>query len=75
MVLEKVKVLLADQLNVEEDDVTMASNITDDLGANSLDVAELVMTLEEDFDIKIPDEEVENMKTVGDIVKFIEETI
>ena len=50
----------------------MEANITDDLGADSLDIVDLVMSLEEEFDVEVPDEEVENIKTVGDIVKFIE---
>ncbi len=72
MVFEKVREILCDQLDVEEDSVTMNSAIVDDLGADSLDIVDLVMTLEEEFDIEIPDEEAENVKTVGDIVKYIE---
>ncbi len=73
MVFEKVKGILVDQLDVEEDKVTMESSITEDLGADSLDVVDLVMSLEEEFDVEIPDDQVENIKTVGDIVKYIEE--
>lgn len=72
VVLDKVKEILVDQLDVDGDSVTMESVITDDLGADSLDVVDLVMSLEEEFDIEIPDEEIESMKTVGDIVHFIE---
>lgn len=72
MVFEKVKEILCEQLDVEEDKVTLESSIIDDLGADSLDVVDLVMSLEEEFDIEIPDEDVENMKTVGDMVKYIE---
>ena len=72
MVFEKVREILMDQLDVEEDAVTMEASITDDLGADSLDVADLVMSLEEEFDCEIPDEEIENIKTVGDIVHYIE---
>ena len=72
MIFEKVKAILVDQLDVDEDAVTMESAITDDLGADSLDVVDMVMSLEEEFDMEIPDEEIENMKTVGDIVHFIE---
>ena len=75
MVFEKVKTILCEQLDIEEDTVTMESNIIDDLGADSLDVVDLVMSLEEEFDIEIPDEEVENIKAVGDIVKYIEANI
>ena len=72
MVFEKVKSIVADQLDVEEEKVTAEASITEDLGADSLDVVDLVMSLEEDFDIEIPDEAVENIKTVGDIVSYIE---
>lgn len=72
MVFDKVKAILVDQLDVEDESVIMESLISDDLGADSLDVVDMVMSLEEEFDIEIPDEEIENMKTVGDIVKFIE---
>ncbi|WP_077533230.1 acyl carrier protein [Massiliimalia massiliensis] len=73
MVLEKVTEILCDQLDVDAEKVTMEASITDDLGADSLDVVDLVMSLEEEFDVEIPDEEVENIKTVGDIVKYIED--
>ncbi len=73
MVFDKVKDIIVDQLDVDEDKITLEASITEDLGADSLDVVDLIMSLEEEFDIKIPDEEVENVKTVGDIVKFIEE--
>lgn len=72
MVFEKVKEMLCEQLDVEEDKVALESSIVDDLGADSLDVVDLVMSLEEEFDLEIPDEDVENMKTVGDMVKYIE---
>ena len=75
MVFDKVKDIIVDQLDVDEDSVKMEASITDDLGADSLDVVDLVMSLEEEFDVEIPDEQVENVKTVGDIVKFIEENI
>lgn len=75
MVLEKVREILCDQLDVEEAQVTMEASITDDLGADSLDVVDLVMSIEEEFDLEFPDEEVENIKTVGDIVKYIESKI
>ena len=75
MVFDKVKKIIVDQLDVEEDKVTEAASITDDLGADSLDVVDLVMSFEEEFDIEIPDHQVEKIKTVGDIVKFIEEKV
>ena len=73
MVFDKVKEIIVDQLDVDADKVTNGANIQDDLGADSLDVVDLVMSLEEEFDIEIPDEAVENIKTVGDIVKYIED--
>ena len=75
MVFDKVKKIIVDQLDVEEDKVTEAASITDDLGADSLDVVDLVMSFEEEFDIEIPDDQVEKIKTVGDIVKFIEQKV
>lgn len=72
VVFEKVRDIVVDQLDADENDVTMESSIVDDLGADSLDVVDLVMSIEEEFDVEIPDEEVENIKTVGDIVKYIE---
>lgn len=75
MVFDKIKDIIVEQLEVEEDAVTMEASITDDLGADSLDVVDLVMSIEESFDVEIPDEEVENIKTVGDIVKYIENKV
>ena len=75
MVFEKVKSILIDQLDVEEEKVTPQASIADDLGADSLDIVDLVMSLEEEFDLEIPDDQVENIKTVGDIVKYIEDNI
>ena len=75
MVFDKIKDIIVEQLDVEEDKVTEAASITDDLGADSLDVVDLVMSFEEEFDIEIPDDQVEKIKTVGDIVKFIEEKV
>lgn len=72
MVFEKVKSIIVDQLDVEEEKVVSEAVITDDLGADSLDVVDLVMAIEEEFDVEIPDEAVENIKTVGDIVSYIE---
>ncbi len=72
-VFDKVKELISEQLDVKADDITEASSIQDDLGADSLDVVDLVMALEDEFDVEIPEDQVENIKTVGDIVKFIED--
>ena len=72
MIFEKLKDIIAEQLSVEADEVNMDSNIQDDLGADSLDVVDLIQTIEDEFDISIPDEAVEEIKTVGDIVNYIE---
>lgn len=71
-ILDKVRDVIVDQLNVEADDVTEDASFIDDLGADSLDIVELVMALEEEFGISIPDEEAENIKSVGDAVGYIE---
>ena len=73
MVLEKIKTILSEQFDVEEDNITTETTLQDDLGADSLDVVDLVMSLEEEFECEIPDDEIENIKTVGDVVKYIEE--
>ena len=72
MVFEKVKEILVDQLDVDEGSITANSFIIEDLGADSLDVVDIVMRLEEEFDVEVPDEVIETMKTVGDIVHFLE---
>ena len=74
-IYEKVKEVIIDQLNVEEDDVTEDAAFVDDLGADSLDIVELVMALEEQFSVSIPDEQAEKIKTVNDAVSFISENI
>ena len=74
-IFEQVKKILCDQLDLEEQQVNEDSEVIDDLGADSLDIVDLVMTLEEEFDTEIPDEDIENLKTVGDIVKYIEERV
>lgn len=75
MVFEKVREIICDQLDLEENKVTMDSSILDDLDADSLDVVDLVMSLEDEYGIEMPDEDVENIKTVGDIVRYIEERV
>lgn len=75
MVFEKVRSILMEQLDLEEDQIHMDSVISDDLGADSLDVVDLVMSLEDEFDTEIPDEAIEGIRTVGDVVHFIEENL
>lgn len=69
---EKIKKIIVDQLGVDESDVTAEASFVDDLGADSLDTVELVMALEEEFGIEIPDEEAEKLITVGDAIKYID---
>jgi acyl carrier protein len=71
MIFEKVRKIIVEQLGVEEDDVAMESSFIDDLGADSLDIVELIMALEEEFDIEIPDSEAEKITSVGDAVDYI----
>ena len=70
---ERVKKLICEQLGVKEEEVTAEASLVEDLGADSLDTVELVMALEEAFDIEIPDEAAEGIATVGDAVKYIED--
>ena len=72
MTFEKVKKLLADQLNISADKIKETSKVIDDLGADSLDVVEMLMTLEDEFNVTVTDEESVNLKTVRDIVKLID---
>jgi acyl carrier protein len=68
---QKVKNIIADQLGVGEDEIKITSSFIEDLGADSLDIVELVMAMEEEFEVEIPDEEAENIKTVQDAVNYI----
>ena len=72
MVLEKVKAILAEQFDVEEDKITAETDLQEDLGADSLDVVDLLMSIEDEFDVEVPDEEIENIKTVGSLVSYIQ---
>jgi len=72
-VFDRVKEIIVEQLDADEDQVTMEASFRDDLDADSLDVVELVMELEDEFDLEIADEEAEKIATVGDAVNFIEE--
>ena len=72
MVLEKVKKILSEQFDVEEEKITAGTSIINDLGADSLDVVDLLMSIEDEFEVEVPDDEIENIKTVEDLVKYIE---
>ena len=69
--LEKLKEIIADQLSVDESEIELSSNFKDDLGADSLDLFELVMALEEEYDVEIPSEELENIATVEDVIEYL----
>lgn len=72
-VFEKVKKIIVEQLSAEEAEVTSEASFIEDLGADSLDIVELIMALEEEFGVEIPDEDAEKISTVGDAVKYIQE--
>ncbi len=72
MVAEKIKEILSEQLDIEVDEIALDSDIAEDLGADSLDVVDLIMTLEDEFEVEISDDVIESVKTVGDLVNFIE---
>lgn len=71
-IAEKVKKIIVDKLGVDESEVSHESSFTDDLGADSLDTVELIMEFEKEFDISIPDEQAENIQTVGQAIEFLE---
>ena len=70
---ERIRELLAEQLDIDEEKITMDSNILEDFEADSLDVVDMVMSLEDEFGVEIPDEELENLHTVGDVVRYVED--
>ena len=72
-IVDRIRQLISDHLGVDRGDVISDANILDDLGADSLDVVELVMAIEETFDLEIPDEEVEALRTIGDVEKYVTE--
>ncbi len=73
MVFDRIRQILSDQLDIEEDKITMESDIVENLEADSLDVVDLVMTIEDEYNIEVPDDQIENFRTVGDVVRYIEE--
>ena len=74
-VFEKVKNVIIEQLGVAENNITMEASFIDDLGADSLDIVELIMALEEEFDIEIPDSDAEKVVTVGEVVEYIKDHV
>ena len=74
-VFEKVKNVIIEQLGVAENNITMEASFIDDLGADSLDIVELIMALEEEFDLEIPDSDAEKVVTVGDVVEYIKDNV
>lgn len=72
MVFERIKAMIKDELNVPEEKITMEAKLAEDLGADSIDAVELIMNIEDEFEVQVSDEEAQNIKTVGDIVKFVE---
>ena len=75
MIFDKVKAIIVDQLGVEENEVKLESSFVDDLGADSLDIVELIMALEEEFDLEIPDADAEKVVTVSDVVEYIKDNV
>ena len=74
-IFEKVKGVIVEQLGVAEGNITMKASFIDDLGADSLDIVELIMALEEEFDLEIPDSDAEKVVTVGDVVDYIKDNV
>ncbi|MBQ3109508.1 MAG: acyl carrier protein [Clostridia bacterium] len=72
MIFDKVREIIANELSIDADEITMESRLVDDLHADSLDVVELIMDFEDEFNMEIPDEELPKVRTVGDIVNYIE---
>lgn len=72
MVFEKIREIIATQFDLDEDQITMETTVADDLGADSLDVVEVLMSVEDEFEVEIPDEAIEDIKSVGDLVNYIE---
>lgn len=73
MVFETIKKILGEQLEINPDIITMETDIADELGADSLDVVDLLMSIEDEFDVEIPDEKIEGLRTVGSVVEYIQE--
>jgi len=72
MVFDKIREILSSQLDIEANEMAMDTKIIEDLGADSLDVVEMLATVEDEFDVEIPDEKIESLKTIGDVVEYIQ---
>ena len=72
MVFERIKQMIVEELSVEADKINLESRLSEDLGADSIDAVELIMNIEDEFEIQVSDEDAQNLKTVGDLVKYIE---
>lgn len=72
MVFEKIQAILADQLSIDESEITLESRLDDDLGADSLDSIDLVMSIEDEFELEVPEEVIQKIETVADIVNYVE---
>lgn len=75
MVFEKIRTIISEQLDIPEEEITMDSSFADDLGADSIDLVEVVMAIESEFDFEVPEDEVENIDTVGKAVEYIKSQI
>ncbi len=75
MIYEKIKMIISNQFNIDEKDITMDTSFRKDLGADSIDLVELVMALEDEFDLEVEDDQLENINTVGDAVNYIDKHI
>ena len=75
MVFEKIRDIIVEQLGIDQDEITMETSITKDLEADSLDAVEIIMAIEDEFDIEIPDEDAEQFQLIGNLVKYVEDNI
>lgn len=75
MVFEKIQAILADQLSIDESEITLESRLDEDLGADSLDSIDLVMSIEDEFELEVPEEVIQKIETVADIVNYVEQEI
>lgn len=72
MTFDKIKAILAEQLDIDAEDITMETELVNDLGVDSIDAVELLMSIDAEFGVEIPDEEIENIKTIGKLIEYIE---